>query len=399
MIDRKDEKYNLRPFLDPPETKLLTEVPTISLDEIDLSLFKYGEENISSRRQLAKTLENAITTYGFFNITNIGYSWDKIEKLRSISQSLMEIPEEEKLSFLSGAARKEDEEEYNEKRLGGERGSGFKPKAYWKLKEDENGGVRDAITHYNFRDFLHHEIFQNQQRHPQIVLDYKAEISDYFNFLHNVVIKKILNLCDLILGLEEGFLFDSYFKIYQNEVEKSGGGHGRFMLYEGRDDKQDIWLRGHSDISGFSIITSQPMLSLQIFDYFTGKWSYVNHKPQSLIVNIGDALEFITGGYFKACIHRVSEPPADQRNHDRMVIIYFANPKKNSILDPDPLNSKKLKELGFTRNQKLKDWEEIRFEDWNNAKGKTLGTKTVGYENSQKIFGRFIERWHQAETV
>ena len=39
-------------------------------------------------------------------------------------------------------------------------------------------------------------------------------------------------------------------------------------------------------------------------------WPY----SDGLIVNIGDAMEFITGGYFKSSIHRVVGPPDDQKN-------------------------------------------------------------------------------------
>ncbi len=48
----------------------------------------------------------------------------------------------------------------------------------------------------------------------------------------------------------------------------------------------------------------QPILSLQIRDYFTGEWKRFRHRPGGLIVNIGDTMEFITGGN-KSSIHRV----------------------------------------------------------------------------------------------
>ncbi|KAJ5198169.1 uncharacterized protein N7498_007286 [Penicillium cinerascens] len=47
------------------------------------------------------------------------------------------------------------------------------------------------------------------------------------------------------------------------------------------------------------------------------------------------------GGYYKATIHRVCQPPADQRNQDRCGLFYFVVPnnhvKINTLLDESPV--------------------------------------------------------------
>ena len=131
------------------------------------------------------------------------------------------------------------------------------------------------------------------------------------------------------------------------------------------------WLRGHSDSGGFTFITSQPILSLQVRDYFTGEWRYVGHTPNAFIVNIADAMEFITGGYFKSSIHRVVSPPEDQKNYRRLVLIYFSSPKNISIVDPEALDSPKLARLGFLKPD---EWAKITFKDWYSIKGCLLYT-------------------------
>ena len=60
-----------------------------------------------------------------------------------------------------------------------------------------------------------------------------------------------------------------------------------------------------------------------------------------MVINAGEIMQWFTGGYFKAAIHRVIEPPSDQKNHDRCSIFYFAMPNKdvviNTLLEESPV--------------------------------------------------------------
>ncbi|KAK6460666.1 hypothetical protein DFJ63DRAFT_237790 [Scheffersomyces coipomensis] len=389
-VEEIDKKYNVRPFVDPQPTSI--DVNPLTLTAIDLSLFREGEDGLESRQKLASILESSVTTYGFFNIINFGIDNDHIEHLRAVSQSVLTIPHEEKLKYLASAARKEDEKPGN---IGGERGQGFKPKGYWAIKN----GVRDSIDFYNVRDTYHDDFLNHPERHPELLQAHLKEIADYYNYLHRVILPQILRLCDLILKIPEGSLLNHYFKNSGTNQDTSGS-HGRLMLYQPYDEEtslketENMYLRGHSDISALTFITSQPILSLQIKDVYSGNWRYVNHRPNSLIVNIGDALEFISGGHFKACLHRVVQPPRDQVGFNRLIIIYFCNPSNESELDPEVLNSPTLARLGLTKEDKLKEWQKIQFHDWNDTKGQLLGRSEAGERNLLKFYGRFIERWH-----
>lgn len=132
------------------------------------------------------------------------------------------------------------------------------------------------------------------------------------------------------------------------------------MTPEEESKTDNTWLRGHSDGSAVTFITSQPMASLQcmyvplhashtvypktitVRDYHDGQWKFVGHIPDALIVNAGDMLEFLTGSYvcsvpsvdwqmvlidvffeFKSTIHRVVRPPSDQLGHRRLGLSAF----------------------------------------------------------------------------
>lgn len=397
------DKYNLRPFKEAPLST--SPIKPIELEAVDLSLYKDGAGNLPIRQKLATQIEKSLSTYGFIMVTNHGFPHDKLEFLKSLAQGILEVPLESQKPYLAGALKSDLEDRSIS--LGAERGAGYKPKKYWSMRN----GVEDSIIHYNFNNMQHPLFFQgsgnanNDNQYPPIVQDHLSQVAEYYRYLHNDVLRRLCNLTDIVLELPEGFIWDNYYKVTPNDYKNSGGGAGRFMLYEGMDPQDrekvgDTWLRGHSDSGGFTFITSQPILSLQIRDYFTGEWNYVGHTPDGLIVNIGDAMEFITGGYFKSSIHRVVGPPDDQKEFRRLVLIYFCKPKSTCILDAEPLQSPKLNRLGIG---KPKEWEKIDFAAWNNEKSRLFGKKNVNDTQSEEpklvlLYGRLHERWHQAET-
>ena len=45
-------------------------------------------------------------------------------------------------------------------------------------------------------------------------------------------------------------------------------------------------------------------------------------------------MEFLSGGFYKPTIHRVVQPPQDQRGYDRLSLIYFAMTDDDVKLTP-----------------------------------------------------------------
>jgi len=102
----------------------------------------------------------------------------------------------------------------------------------------------------------------------------------------------------------------------------------RFMRYFPRTEEDEaktknVWLKGHTDFGTLTLLWSQPVSALQILGR-DGKWKWVKHIENALVVNSGEALEFLSGGYYKGTIHRVVKPPEDQRNLTRLGVFYFA---------------------------------------------------------------------------
>jgi isopenicillin N synthase-like dioxygenase len=89
----------------------------------------------------------------------------------------------------------------------------------------------------------------------------------------------------------------------------------------------------------------QPVAGLQV--HTKDGWKYVHSEPDSIIVNVADALEFLSGGYLKSTVHRVVRAPEDQANRPRLGLIYFARPEAKITLAP--VQSPLLERLGLQK--------------------------------------------------
>jgi len=69
---------------------------------------------------------------------------------------------------------------------------------------------------------------------------------------------------------------------------------------------------------------SQPVSGLQVLSE-GGNWLNIKHYPEHIIANIGDTLEFVSGGILRAVPHRVVEPPIDQCQLKRLGVFYFVH--------------------------------------------------------------------------
>ncbi|VEU21999.1 DEKNAAC102951 [Brettanomyces naardenensis] len=376
------KKFNFRPFKEAPISKIPSK-DTIELDALDFSKFKEGPEGLEDRKKLAKQLEGAVTKYGFFKIVNFGVSQELINQVLSLSQGTLEEPEEVKKQFIGGERNLPHEKE---RPLGVVRGTGYKPLGYWKYTND----TPDNVEFFNFRYFTQYDTFFNKTEYPEFVKYNLDDIAYYFNYIHREVLRRVVNLIDLILEIPEGTTYRKYFDVVQGDLENAPNGSGRFLLYHPVSDEYNektgaIWMRGHADGDALTFILSQPILSLQIREHDTGIWKYATHTPGALVVNIGDMFQQLTGGYFKSSIHRVVTAPEDQRQYYRDTVIYFCNPVPTVYLDPDSLESPKLDRLGLKRDQKL---ERITARQWDDKKGEFFNRTSANRTQNISFFGR-----------
>ena len=84
-------------------------------------------------------------------------------------------------------------------------------------------------------------------------------------------------------------------------------------------------------------------------------------------------MEFLSGGQYKATIHRVVQPPVDQRGRERLGVFYFSFPDEDVKLAP-LVESPVLQREGVTR--RFDDAEAPIVADWRTG-------RTVAYGKSE----------------
>ncbi|WRT68701.1 uncharacterized protein IL334_005681 [Kwoniella shivajii] len=304
-----------------PETK--ENLDWADLPTIDLSKFDDPE----GRKELAQTLIEAIRTKGFFYVVNYGIEQSKVDRQFALGAKFYDLPLEEKSKYIPDL----ENGEYN----------GYRPAGRAVL----GGGVKDQTEVYNIPKFDGY----HPRDHPDVIKENIGEIEQFAKSLHTNVLDPLHTLIAIALELPEDF-FTNLHK-YENPSED----HLRYMMYRHftREQlnqlKDGLYSLGHTDLGTLTLLFRQPVAALQIKDHKTGDWKWAKPLNGSLTVNTCDALSFLTAGYIKSTVHRVSVPPADQNQYDRLGLLYFARPSND--LQLNTIKSPLLQREGFTKNE------------------------------------------------
>lgn len=149
---------------------------------------------------------------------------------------------------------------------------------------------------------------------------------------------------------------DKDFFVSRHAYDAPGLEYLRYMKYHPRTREADaevnnIWARGHTDYNTLTFLFHQPVAGLQVLtpasETAPSEWRYVHSPRDAIIVNVADALEFLSGGYLRSTVHRVVRPPEEQAGQPRLSLIYFARPQADVKLRP--VESPLLKRLGLQR--------------------------------------------------
>ncbi|KAL3418518.1 hypothetical protein PVAG01_10234 [Phlyctema vagabunda] len=294
----------------------------VDLVNIDLSKF----DDPQTRRTLAKELLDGVTKHGFLTISNHGIPKPLYKSQVSLAHAVMTLPPNEKAPYE--ATPEEDAKG---------RYVGFKPAGQLGIK----GGFHKTLDHYNILTYD-----PENHQHPEILRPHMGEVNELISMIRSNILRKLLVLVSMILEVPEETVAASH------AFGKESTEYLRYMIYNPRTDDdnhkyRDLYLAGHTDWGSFTFLFSQPISALQILSS-SGEWKWVQYLEDSLVVNVGEALELMTGGLFKATIHRVVKPPVDQEREKRIGVIYFSRPVDAHMLQP--FDSPVLKRLGIDKS-------------------------------------------------
>jgi hypothetical protein len=180
-------------------------------------------------------------------------------------------------------------------------------------------GTPDGIEQFNW----YNREWEDINRVPKCVHPFMDEIEAFCNYLTKSVNRRILKLFSRVLELPDDYLWDNV----QSHGSPTGEGYFRHALFRPveqstREKSKGLRMHGHTDFGLTTLLFSVPISCLQIWGQ-DEKWYYVPYKPGALVINIGDTLEIVSGGHFKATRHRVFTPPADQLHEERLSLVLF----------------------------------------------------------------------------
>jgi isopenicillin N synthase-like dioxygenase len=87
----------------------------------------------------------------------------------------------------------------------------------------------------------------------------------------------------------------------------------------------------HEDINLLTLLPAATDQGLQLLDR-TGCWIDVPGDPDSLLVNAGDMLQEVSGGYFRSTTHRVNNPDGEAARRGRISMPMFLQPRAEVVL-------------------------------------------------------------------
>lgn len=101
----------------------------------------------------------------------------------------------------------------------------------------------------------------------------------------------------------------------------------------GAEPAGSVRAAAHEDINFITLlpVSDQPGLQVRTRD---GDWLDLEGRSGDLIINTGDMLQELSGGYFPSTTHRVVNPSDDSANVSRISIPYFLHPDENTRLSP-----------------------------------------------------------------
>ena len=100
---------------------------------------------------------------------------------------------------------------------------------------------------------------------------------------------------------------------------------------DGTEQPDAVRAAAHEDINLITLLVAGTQAGLQVQDT-SSKWHEVSCDPGSLVINAGDMLHEVSGGYFPSTTHRVINPGDTIKNESRYSMPLFLHPRDDVVL-------------------------------------------------------------------
>ena len=258
-------------------------------------------------------LKLALTTHGFFTITDHGIADEVLHSSYRLSKDFFSLPDAVKNTYA-----------HPEK--AGARG-------YTPFGKETAVGE----TTPDLKEFWHHGPLVNDSYDPRIskniLVSELSDFNDQFDILFNqlnMLGLKVLSAIAVILGKESSF-FDSW--------ALKGNSILRLIHYPPVVDSSNILrARAHEDINLITLVVGAEESGLEVQNP-EGDWIPIAAKSKSIVCNIGDMMQLVTRSQLKSTSHRVVDHNASS-SASRYSMPFFLHPSPEielcSIVDDSP---------------------------------------------------------------
>lgn len=164
---------------------------------------------------------------------------------------------------------------------------------------------------------------------PEVIATRLEELKRAFLSFRSIGVLLLARISEA-LGLSEDLAFQQYHR--KDAVCPTALGLLKYTLAEVEPDK--VGQIAHSDAGSLSIVFTE-VAGLQVLKPKEETWYYIAPKPGHAVVNVGDALRFISGGVLESSLHRII-PHKDEMGRHKYSIVYLLRPEMDAeFVDAD----------------------------------------------------------------
>jgi len=316
----------------------------MSLPIIDLTPLSHPCPSPSDLLTLSAYLSTAFSTTGFAYLTHAPLSFTHSE-IFSLAQGFFSLPNESKLSVVKKSFRSENKNTYR----------GYFPvqASGDNSKEGFEIGGKDALPQLN-KDVAKFNL--NEENVWPEGFEHGRERLELLHEELQALSEKLLSLLAVALGREEG-----YFKGYMEDSLSTL----RLLHYPANErDRaaQELCCTPHTDSGILTLLHQDATGGLEILGV-DDRWIPAPYVEGSMVVNVGDLMGMVSGGMFKATVHRVRRSGAGER----FSVPFFFEPGAGCVVRSVGKGAEGAEGKGvwYGRHvlEKMRGWVEFRDED------------------------------------
>ncbi|AES97739.1 putative flavonol synthase [Medicago truncatula] len=242
--------------------------------------------------------------WGMFQIVNHEIPNEVIRKLQSVGKEFFELPQDEKEVYAKPVI-----------------GSDVSSEGYGTKHQKELSGKRGWVDH--FFHIIWPPSSVNYSCWPNNPTSYREVNEEYGKYLRRVS-NKLFNIMLVGLGFEENEL-----KSVADENELI---HLLKINYYPPCPCPDLVLGvpPHTDMCYITLLIPNEVEGLQASR--DGQWYDVKYVPNALIIHVGDQMQILSNGKYKAVLHRTTV----NKDETRMSWPVFIEPKPENEVGPHP---------------------------------------------------------------